>query len=237
MFITNKPRDQGDPPAGATEWPEEAKICTIAEFEQLFYDSAASTWKSTTWMGVPVQKTPTDLWMYQQILYDVRPDVIVETGTLHGGSALYLAHLCDLIGKGSVISIDLNPAPTNVRHDRIDFFTGDSVDLRLIDAIREVIRYSGARTVLVILDSDHECEHVSRELELYSQFVTPGSYIICEDTNLGGHPVWPNYGPSSYDAVNRFLAKNDDFERDVSCERLMLTFNRGGYLRRRTADD
>lgn len=227
-----KERNQGNPPAGATEWSEESKFCTMMEFEQLFYDSGASTWKTLTWMGVPVHKNPCDLWMYQQLIFKVKPDLIIETGTLYGGSALYLAHLCDLIGKGSVVSIDVNEPLARIKHDRIDFFNSDSIDPDLVDRLQLLIRYRRARTVMVILDSDHECSHVRRELELYHQFVTPGSYLIIEDMNLNGHPVWPTYGNGPKEAVQDFLLAHPEFERDVECERFLLTFNRGGFLRK-----
>ncbi len=85
----------------------------------------------------------------------------------------------------------------------------------------------------MILDSDHRREHVLRELELYSRFVTPGCYLVVEDTNINGHPVAPTFGPGPMEAVRDFLASTDDFEVDHSREKLLLTFNPSGYLRRR----
>jgi cephalosporin hydroxylase len=230
-MMKNKVRMQGNSPTGATDWPEELKIQTEIDFHQLFYDSAETTWKTMRWMGVPIQKNPCDLWMYQQLLYKVRPDLIIETGTLYGGSALYLSHLSDILGHGHVVSIDITQR-TRPLHQRLTYFNGNSVGIEARDFVAAMIKYRRCRTILVILDSDHEYEHVLHEMMLYSQFVTPGSYMIVEDTNLNGHPVWPEYGPGPLEAVNHFLHTRPDFERDIECERLMLTFNRGGYLRK-----
>ncbi len=86
---------------------------------------------------------------------------------------------------------------------------------------------------MVILDSDHSRDHVLRELELYSPLVTPGCYLVVEDTNVNGHPVSPEFGPGPMEAVEAFLETTNDFEVDRSREKLLLTFNPSGYLRRR----
>ena len=86
---------------------------------------------------------------------------------------------------------------------------------------------------MVILDSDHSRDHVLRELELYAPLVTPGCYVVVEDTNVNGHPVVPRFGPGPMEAVQEYLATTDAFEVDRSREKLLLTFNPSGYLRRR----
>ena len=91
---------------------------------------------------------------------------------------------------------------------------------------------AGAETVVVILDSDHSASHVREELRRYSDFVTPGSYPDVEDTNVNGHPILPSFGPGPREAVDAFLADDSRFVRDTDCEKFMLTFNPGGYLRR-----
>jgi cephalosporin hydroxylase len=204
----------------------------VREFHRLFYYGPAGgrpTYSNSYWMGVPILKCPLDLWVYQELLNEIRPDLIVETGTYAGGSALYLAHLCDLLGNGNVVTVDIE-ARERPAHPRISYLTGSSVDpavLRLVGS-----RVAGAHKVLVILDSDHSFEHVCAELEAYSGFVTEDSFLIVEDTNLSGHPVHPEQERGPLEAVRRFLAGNARFVPDRSREKYLLTFNPFGYLRR-----
>jgi cephalosporin hydroxylase len=158
-------------------------IDLVDEANRRYYESRV--WLDTYWLGVPTQKCPQDLWVYQEILVETRPDVIVETGTAAGGSALYLASICDLLDRGEVITIDVLAATDGLpRHPRISYFGGrSSVDPRLVADVRE--RVAG-RHAMVILDSDHSREHVLAELHAYAP----------------------------------------------SREKLMLTFNPRGYLRR-----
>ena len=86
---------------------------------------------------------------------------------------------------------------------------------------------------MVVLDSDHTRDHVAEELRLYAPLVTSGCYLVVEDTNVNGNPVLPEFGPGPQEAVAEFLAQTDDFEVDHEREKLMLTFNPNGYLRRR----
>lgn len=203
----------------------------VNAFHRLYYDSAETTWAQTTWRGHRVLKCPLDLWVYQEILVETQPDLIVETGTFGGGSAYYLAGICDLLGRGEIVTIDVDPQAGLPGHERIAYVKGSSVgDDVLADVRRRVER---AERVMVILDSDHRRDHVLRELELYSRFVTPGCYLVVEDTNINGHPVAPAFGPGPMEALTEFLTKTDDFEVDRSREKLLLTFNPSGYLRRR----
>lgn len=203
----------------------------IDRFHRLYYDAAQSggTWYNTYWMGVSTQKCPLDLWVYQEILFKVRPGLIVECGTYAGGSALYLAQLCDLLGRGQVVTIDVEDR-ARASHPRLSQVIGSSVDPRVVDHVRELAADPGP--VLVILDSDHRAGHVLEELRSYAPLVTPGSYLIVEDTNLNGHPVQPGFGPGPMEAVQAFLRENPDFAPDGSREKLLLTFNPSGYLRR-----
>jgi cephalosporin hydroxylase len=209
----------------------------VNEFHRLYYGLGrrGSTWRDTWWFGVPIMKSPLDLWIYQEILNETRPDVIIETGTARGGSALFLAMMCDFIGRGEVISIDIRATPGRPSHDRIRYFHGSSIDPDIIAQVVESVR--NHRRVMVLLDSEHSREHVLRELESYSPLVTEGCYLIVEDTNVNGHPVWPHYGPGPMEAVDEFLLQHPDFARDEGREKFLMTFNPGGYLRRRVADE
>lgn len=199
-------------------------------FHGLFYRSAARTWNNTRWLGVRVTKCPLDLWIYQELIAELRPDLIVETGTFEGGSAFYLASCMDLVQHGRLITVDVEDQPNRPEHPRITYLAGSSVDPDVLEVVRR--EASEASSVLVILDSDHSRDHVLAELQLYSPLVTPGSYLIVEDTNLNGHPVVPDWGPGPFEAVEAFLAERPPFRRDLSREKFYVTFNPGGFLRR-----
>jgi len=177
-----------------------------------------------------VFKCPTDLWVYQEILSKLRPDLIIETGTAYGGSALYLASICDLINHGHVVTIDVKEIPTWPIHNRITYLVGSSVEEKIVAKVSDFAK--GASTVLVILDSDHSLSHVAAELKTYAPFVTQGSYLIVEDTIVNGHPVYWGHGPGPMEAAMKFLKENGDFEMDRSLEKFRLTFNPKGFLRR-----
>lgn len=190
------------------------------------------SWAESKWLGVRVLKTPQDLWTYQEIITETRPDLIVETGTFKGGSALFLATICDGVGNGRVVSVDINRGHGSSlpAHPRFLFLEGSSTDPQTVERIRAEIA-TGSR-VMAILDSAHSQDHVIAELRAYGPLVTPGCYLVVEDTNLNGHPVAPAYGPGPMEAVREFLAEGAPFEVDRSRERFLVTFHPGGFLRR-----
>lgn len=202
------------------------RVSATDHFHRLYYKSAV--WTNTRWLGVKVQKCPLDVWVYQEILVEKRPDVIVECGTRFGGSALFMATVCDSIGNGRVISIDLFDLREGLTHPRIDFRLGNSVDERIVASVRSRIR--AKESVMVVLDSDHHLPHVLREMELYGPLVSQGQYMIVEDTNINGNPVAPHFGPGPKEAVEQFLSGHPEFTVDRSREKFFLTFNPGGYL-------
>lgn len=202
---------------------------TIA-FHYLCY-RGGTVWKTTNWMGRPLLKWPCDLWIYQEIIHDTKPDLIIETGTNQGGSALYYAQLMDLLGHGRVVSVDITHPPGGLpTHPRIEFLQGSSTAPEIHAVLSEKVRQ--ASRVMVILDSDHSRKHVARELDLYSGFVTDQCYLVVEDTNVNGHPVWRSHGPGPMEAVVEFLKKNPAFIVDRSKERYKMTLNPHGWLRR-----
>lgn len=210
----------------------------IRLFHRLYYSMGAAhrkgTWDNTFWMGVKTEKCPLDLWVYQEILFGLKPELIIETGTRHGGSAMFLSSMCDLLNVGQVVTIDIrqpDPAPP---HPRLTYLHGSSTDPEIVGKVRAMAE--GKSRVMVILDSDHRAEHVLEELRTYHPLVSPGSYLIVEDTNINGHPVLPNFGPGPMEALMQFLQENPDFEQDARGERHLLTFNPAGYLRRKAGD-
>jgi cephalosporin hydroxylase len=203
----------------------------VDRFHELYYQAESRTWRNTWWMGVRAYKCPLDLWTYQEILAEIRPDLVVECGTAEGGTALYLAHVLDLVGNGGVITIDLVPPVHPPAHPRIRYLHGSSTDPAIVGRVEDAAQGKG--TVMVILDSAHSHAHVAEELRLYHGMVTPGSYLIVEDTNINGHPVFGDHGPGPMEAVQEFLSGHDDFRADASKEKFFLSFNPGGYLQRR----
>lgn len=201
----------------------------VERFHRLYYDS--KVWLRTFWLGVPTQKCPLDLWLYQELLVEMRPGLILETGTANGGSALFLASVCDLLGRGRVVTIDIDDGPVRPRHERITYLHGSSTSP---EVLAEVRRLAGReRPPLVILDSDHTRAHVLEELRAYAPLVAPGGLVIVEDTNVNGHPVLPAFGPGPMEAVRDYLRETDAFAIDEGMEKFFMTFNPRGYLRRR----
>ena len=188
------------------------------------------TWTTTKWMGVPVMKYPSDAWSYQEILYESRPDLLIETGTYCGGSALFFASLFDVLGEGRVVTVDFEDRPGRPTHPRIQYLKGSSVaeeTLRQVEALAAT-----ASRVMVVLDSDHAEEHVYKELLAYHRYVGEGQYLVVEDTNVNGHPVFRRHGPGPMEALDRFLPAHPEFQSDFSRERLGLTAHPRGFLKR-----
>jgi cephalosporin hydroxylase len=208
-------------------------------FHDLYYSS--EVWRSTYWRNTPVLKCPLDLWIYQELISTITPDLVIECGTWAGGSSLYIADLLDLNGRGCIVTIDILSAEQvkahytqhlpqsrdqlqiRPEHPRIRELLGSSTDPAVVQTVKEIA--TNMNCVLVIADSDHTQAHAYAELEAYYSLVTPGSYFIMEDTNL------PIDGPRT--AVARFLSQHAEFEVDMEIQKFFLTFNPGGYLRRK----
>jgi cephalosporin hydroxylase len=207
---------------------------TVDRFHELYYGAMDQTWKDTYWMGVRAAKCPMDMWVYQEILWETRPDLIVECGTAWGGSALFFASMFDTFrASGEIVTIDIaghDQIPGRPEHPRITYVTGSSTDPAIVSEVGE--RAQGKDRVMVVLDSDHSYAHVAAELAAYASLVTRGCYLIVEDTSVNGHPVLPDWGPGPHEAVDDFLEDTGEFVRDPAREKFMMTFNPGGYLRR-----
>ena len=187
-------------------------------------------WRQTRWMGRQAQNAPTDLLTYQELLVEVRPRWVIETGTRHGGRALFLADVLDRVGEGQVISIDSRPGDDLPAHPRITYLTGRAHDDDVVARVRELVG-DDARA-LVILGTRGARRRMHREFEAYAPFVAVGSYVVMEHTVLNGYPVDASFGPGPFEALRRILATRGDFASDTRREQHGLTFNPGGYLRR-----
>jgi cephalosporin hydroxylase len=205
----------------------------IDRFHKLFYES--TVWQTTSWLGVPAQQNPNDAWVHQEIIMSVKPDFIVETGTLFGGSAALWATILQQVNPdGRVITIDIKDQASEARkltivRDGVDFLIGSSVDPSILAEVEKRVH---GKKVLVILDSDHSKQHVLAEMKAFAPLVSKESYMIVQDSNINGHPVYANFGPGPHEAIDEFLAMNDQFRSDSNAERLMFTMHPRGYLKR-----
>lgn len=203
------------------------------KFHKLYYGS--SVWSNTRWLGIRSEQAPTDNWSMQEIISEIHPDYIIETGTMNGGTTLFYASVLSLVNPdGKVITIDIAPQVEDASKlplwkQHVEMVVGSSTDSKVTDHVAQEVQ---GKKVLVTLDSLHTRDHVLKEMQIYSKLVSPGSYLVVQDTNLNGHPVSPNWGPGPMEAVQDFLRMNDNFVPDPNREKFVLTFYPGGWLRR-----
>lgn len=227
-----RPRVGGFVPKAEPAPLSEAEQKIVDDFHALYYArwEAGQDTINIGWFGHRTLKCPLDLWTYQELISERAPDVIVETGTRFGGSAYYMAGICQLLGHGRVVSVDIDASIRRPEHPRITYLTGSSTAPEVVQRVKAEV--ADAQRVFVILDSDHSEAHVRGELEAYADLVRVGDYLVVEDTNVNGHPAYPSFGPGPMEAVQAFLQNRDDFVVDARCERFMLTLNPNGFLRR-----
>jgi cephalosporin hydroxylase len=210
------------------------KKLLVDSYHQIWYDSP-DTWQKNTYLGFGVQQAPSDLWIYQELVFALKPSFILQTGVCQGGSILYFAHLLDLMKapeSAVVIGVDivLTSEAKRIDHPRVRLIEGSSIGAETLDRVRALLP---APTGFVSLDSDHSESHVLAELEAYAQFVAVGSYMVAEDTNVNGHPVSPDFGLGPYEAVQTFLQRRNNFVNDDSVwQRHLFSQHQRGWLKR-----
>ncbi|MEI2738066.1 MAG: cephalosporin hydroxylase family protein [Chitinophagaceae bacterium] len=197
-----------------------------------------------TWMGRPIIQYPQDMIAMQEIIWAIKPDLIIETGIAHGGSLIFYASILELIGKGEVLGIDIDIREHNrleiekhPMYKRIRMIQGSAISEEIIEKIKPYA--ADKKTVMVCLDSNHTHDHVLKELELYSPFVTIGSYLIAFDTIVEDLPAdlyndrsW-SVGDNPKTAVFEFLKANNNFEIDKLVDnKLLVSVAPDGYLKR-----
>ena len=196
-----------------------------------------------SWMGRPIIKYPNDILILQEMIWNLKPDYIVETGIAHGGSIIFSASMLELLGHGEVIAVDIDIRQHNreeiEKHPmakRITMIEGSSIDPIIVNSIKEKVK---GKKVLVCLDSNHTHDHVLEELRMYADMVNVGSYIVCPDTFVEFFPKgycddrpW-DVGNNPMTALIAFLKENDDFiiDKDID-NKLMITEGFDGYLKR-----
>jgi cephalosporin hydroxylase len=207
-------------------------------------ESAKSNYSyNFNWLGRPIIQYPQDIVAIQEIIWKVKPDVIIETGIAHGGSLILSASILEIIGKGKVIGIDIDIRRHNrsqiekhILNKRITMIEGSSIDKKIAKKIYKITK--NKKKILVILDSNHTHEHVLKELELYSPLVTKNSYLVIFDTiiedmpkNFFNNRSWGK-GNNPKTAVWEFLKTNKRFKIDIEIEnKLLITVAPNGYLK------
>jgi cephalosporin hydroxylase len=189
----------------------------------------------TSYFGIPTYKNPIDFWVYQEIIFEQRPDVIIEIGNRFGGSTLALAHLLDNMFHGKIIGIDIshsNISSLVKAHPRIRLIEGDACSV--YEQVKNLIHAS--ESVLIIEDSAHSYEHTFDVLQKYSNLVSPGGYFIVED-GICHHGLNVGPSPGPYEACSDFILRSNDFEVDRSKESFCITWNPKGFLRRKNIEN
>jgi cephalosporin hydroxylase len=196
-----------------------------------------------SWLGRPIIQYPQDMLALQEIIWKVKPDLIIETGIAHGGSLIFSASILELIGKGHVLGIDIDIRKHNKEEiekhpmfKRITMIKGSSVDKKIVNQIKKFVK--DKKKIMIVLDSNHTHKHVLSELKIYSSFVKKGSYLVVFDTIIEDIPKklienrsW-GMGNNPKTAISKFLEMNDRFKLDKKIEnKLLITAALGGYLK------
>jgi len=179
------------------------------QYLQWYFES--NIWKNVSYCGVRTLKFPPDMWNYQEIISEYDVQWIVETGTRHGGSALFFADLLRARNaSGKVISVDITAqdvSPKLAQHEKITMLVGDSGASEMAQKVAALLPQERGR-VFMILDADHTAQHVRRELDVLVPLLKSGDYLIVEDTIVNGHPVRPEFGPGPWEAAQDYIKDN-----------------------------
>jgi cephalosporin hydroxylase len=190
------------------------------EYQKWYYNTFV--WKKTTWMGITCWKSVSDMWNYQEILFDLKPSLVIEFGSNQGGSALFFATIMKGIGKPfKVLSVDIDHKPLDPaarRDPDIEFIESSSTVPAIAERIRN-LRDEFPGKVFAILDSDHTMNHVLAEMKLLRPLLSAGDYLLVEDSCVNGHPVLPGWGPGPYEAIEAYEREfPNDYTHDVERE-------------------
>ena len=220
-----------DRPSPLTGTPEDSPYF---RHEGFFLDLVKETenFSRVTWLGHPIWQNVPDLWVIQEVISEVRPRLLIETGTNRGGSALFYAHLFDLLGEGEVLTVDVEKMH-DLYHPRIEFLLGSSTSPAIVERARWAAERTGG-PVMVILDSDHSRAHVGREMEAYGPLVTADSYMLVQDGVIDLLPIFAGGRPGPLPAIEEFLAAHPEFEVDERRDaQFLITHHPRGWLRRK----
>jgi cephalosporin hydroxylase len=185
----------------------------------------------TRWLGHELWQPLPDAWTLQEVIAEVKPALLIETGTYKGGSSLYIANLMDLLGHGRVITIDIKKFH-NLSHPRITYLIGDSVSAPMVAQINTAAREADG-PIMVLLDSAHHRDHVLKEMEAYGPLVTPGSYLHVQDGVIDQQNMFATDRPGPLRAIEAFLPNHREFVVDEArVNQFLITHHPKGWLRR-----
>lgn len=194
-------------------------------------------WQQTTWMGVQTYKSPMDMWNYQEILVSLQPSLVIEFGTWHGGSALFFSSVMQQIGRPYVVvSVDITESRISEKaksDPNIRLLTMSSASPEAQQSIK-ALRDNYHGPAFAILDSDHSKKHVLAEMMNLRDILVAGDYLVVEDSNVNGHPVWKSFGPGPYEAIEEYFRTFPiDYRHDIVRERKFgFSLAPNGFLRR-----
>ncbi|HYI38559.1 MAG TPA: CmcI family methyltransferase [Thermoleophilaceae bacterium] len=225
----SKARKQGI--AGFVRWWPRTGRKPVAKLFHADLIAKTMNFETVRWMGIEMRQNVLDVWTIQETITEVRPALLIETGTWDGGSALFYAQLMDLLGEGRVLTIDIDDK-NELDHPRVEFLHGSSTAPETVEQVRaKVDEVDGP--VMVILDGDHSQSHVAEELELYAPLVTPGSFLLSQDGVIDEMELFRESRPGPLPANRDFLARHPEFEHDAERnERFLLTHHPLGWLKR-----
>ena len=188
-------------------------------------------YEGLTWLGQPLRQSVLDLWTIQETIWQVRPALLIETGTSYGGSALFYADLFDRMGRGRVLTVDVVKLHDR-SHPRVEFLIGSSVEPAVFATVAGRAR-AAEGPVMVILDGDHREAYVRAEMELYAGLVTPKSYLLVQDGSIDTSLYFQQLRPGPLPAIRDFLGQHPEFAVDRErCDRFVVTHHPDGWLKR-----
>ena len=238
------------------QFSEEVEVNIVKQGQDISLHNASINWlkesakyKHTymfTWLGVPIIQLPQDIVAMQEIIWETKPDLIIETGIARGGSVIFYSSMLELLGNnGKVIGIDIDIRAHNRQtieshpmSKNIHLIEGSSTSSEVLRTVDEFIKQNNSKNIMVVLDSDHTKDHVLEELRCFSSYVKKGSYIVVFDTTIEDMPEdffkdrhWgKNDNPKA--AVHAFLTENDRFEIDKRIDhKLLISVSLDGYLK------
>lgn len=214
-------------------WSKVISKSSAENYHKWYYHN--NVWQTTEFMGVKTMKSVSDMWNYQEIIFNLKPGIIIEFGTNRGGATIFFSQILSKINpNGKVFSVEINPSIIDQsvkNYTNIELAIDSSISESVRNKIKNLIQeHSGP--IFAILDSDHSKEHVLAEMKFLREFMKKGDYMIVEDSNINGHPIFPGWGEGPYEAMEEYSKLfPEDYHRDQDREKKFgFTFATDGFL-------
>jgi len=214
-------------------WSKKDAKTTTENYHKWYYYN--SIWQTTRFLGIKTMKSVSDMWNYQEVIFDLKPALIIEFGTNRGGAAVFFSQIMSRLNpEGRILTVEIDPSivdPSVKNYDNIELVVNSSVS----DEVREKLKDLAERhkgPIFAILDSDHSKNHVLTEMKFLREFMKKGDYLVVEDCNVNGHPILPGWGEGPHEAVDEYFRLfPDDYTRDTEREKKFgFTFATDGFL-------